>query len=135
MRRSSYSEDGMSSAAESEIVRAEERLRQAMLDSDVRALDALLASELVFTNHLGQVLTKEDDLSAHRSGMVKIKELTPSEQIVRVLENTAIVSVRVHLSGSYAGNASEADFRFTRVWALSTDGRWQVVAGHASIVA
>ncbi len=94
----------------------------------------LLAPELVFTNHLGQVLKKEDDLAAHRSGLVKINELTPSEQVIQTHGDVAIVSVRVYLSGSYADTPSEADFRFTRVWALSSGGSWQVVAGHTCIV-
>lgn len=124
----------MSDTIESQIVEAEERLRQAMLASDVNALDELLASELMFTNHLGQVLGKQDDLGAHRSGLVEISELTPSEQTVQLRGDVAIVSVRVHLAGSYAGTPSEADFRFTRVWARPSGGTWQVVAGHATVL-
>ena len=125
----------MSKAIEEQILAAEEQLRVAMLGSDVSALDELLAPELVFTSHLGQVLKKEDDLAAHQSSLVKINELTPSEQIVQIHADVAVVSVHVHLSGSYASTPSEADFRFTRLWALSSDGSWQVVAGHASVVA
>jgi ketosteroid isomerase-like protein len=125
----------MSNAVKTEILEAEERLRRAMLDSDVGALDELLSPELIFTNHLGQVLGKEDDLNAHRSGLVKVTELTPSERHILFKGDVAVVSVRVHLAGSYAGTASEADFRFTRVWAPSAGGTWQVIAGHSSIVA
>jgi len=124
----------MSNMIEDQILEAEERLRQAMLASDVSTLDELLAAELVFTNHLGQVLGKQDDLGAHQSGLVQISELTPSERTVQVHSDVAVVAVRVHLAGSYAGTPSEADFRFTRVWARSTGGQWQVVAGHASVV-
>lgn len=55
-----------------QIETCEERLRQAMLHSDVSTLDELLADDLLFTNHLGQLMTKQDDLKAHRTGMVKI---------------------------------------------------------------
>ena len=41
----------MTDTIKQEILEAEERLRQAMLDSDVTALDELLAPELIFTNH------------------------------------------------------------------------------------
>lgn len=125
----------MSNVIQTQILEAEERLRQAMLSSDVSALDELLSPELIFTNHLGQVLRKEDDLDAHRSGLVKITELTPSERHVLLKADAAIVSVRMHLAGSYAGVTLEADFRFTRVWAPSSGGTWQVVAGHSSVVA
>jgi hypothetical protein len=74
----------MSESMESQIRAAEEQLRIAMLRSDVSVLDALLAPELLFTNHLGQVLSKVDDLAAHRSGRLKVQELIPSEQQVLI---------------------------------------------------
>lgn len=118
-----------------QIIEAEEHLRIAMLSSDVKTLNELLAPELIFTNHLGQLLSKQDDLVAHQSGTIKISDLTPSEQDIRLLcENVAIVSVRMHLSGSYAGIPSKGDFRFTRIWTLSSDGIWHVLAAHSSLV-
>ena len=44
-----------------QIVDAENQLRTAMLRSDVSALDRLLVPELIFANHLGQLLGKEKD--------------------------------------------------------------------------
>jgi ketosteroid isomerase-like protein len=125
----------MNRSAEAQIVDAEERLRTAMLHSDVSALDELLAPELIFTNHLGQLLGKENDLAAYRSGTLKVKELKPAEQQVRLHGDVAIVSVRMQLSGTYDGNPANGDFRFTRVWALSPQKTWHVVAAHAGIVA
>ena len=124
----------MSNSIES-ITKAEERLRQAMLSSDVDTLDELLAPELIFTNHLGQVLGKQDDLDAHRSRTLKIEVLTSFEQHIQLIDSVAIVTVRVHLAGSYAGITSEHDFRFTRVWTLSSGGTWQIVVAHSSVVA
>jgi len=125
----------MNRAVEAQIVDAEERLRTAMLGSDVSALDELLAPELIFTNHLGQLLGKEDDLAVHRLGMLKVKDLRPSEQRVRLNGDVAIVSVRMQLSGTYDGKPGNGDFRFTRVWALSPLKTWRVVAAHSGIVA
>ena len=125
----------MHNPIEKQIVESEERLRLAMLQSDVNALDELLAPELIFTNHLGQRLTKKDDLAAHQSGTLEIEVLEPSEQHIQMIgDDVAAVSARVHLSGSYAGARSKADFRFTRIWALSSAGAWRVVAAHSSIV-
>jgi ketosteroid isomerase-like protein len=94
-----------------------------------------LAPELIFTNHLGQLLGKENDLAAYRSGTLKVKELKPSEQQVRLHGDIAIVSVRMQFSGTYDGNPANGDFRFTRVWAPSPHKTWHVVAAHAGIVA
>jgi hypothetical protein len=48
----------MNATMETRILALEEQLRIAMLGSDVGALDRLLAPELIFTNHLGQLLSK-----------------------------------------------------------------------------
>lgn len=126
---------GMDNTVEIQIIEVEERLRAAMLASDGRALDELLAPELIFTNHLGGVIGKEDDLAAHRSGAVEVHELTFCERQIRIYDDVAIVSVRVRLSGRFVGVPSQGDFRFTRVWALSGDRSWRVVAGHSGLVA
>jgi ketosteroid isomerase-like protein len=94
----------------------------------------LLAPEVIFTNHLGQVLGKQDDLEAHQSGTLKVEVLTPFEQHIQLIKDVAIVTVRVHLAGSYAGITSEGDFRFTRVWTLSSNGAWQIIVAHSSVV-
>lgn len=124
----------MSNSIETQILEAEEKLRLAILSSDVNSLNQLLAPELIFTNHLGQVLSKEDDLIAHQSGKVKVERLTYSEQYIQIRGNMAIVSVRMHLLGSYDGIKSDSYFRFTRLWTLSSDDTWQVIAAHSSIV-
>jgi len=119
---------------ELQIKQYEERLKQAMLRSDVAALDELLAPDLSFINHLGQLMTKQNDLQAHKSGMLKINQITLSDQKIKVYGDVAVVTVLTHIIGSFAGAASEDNFRFTRVWAKSTSNAWQVIAGHSSTV-
>lgn len=125
----------MNPIAETEIAYAEDRLRRAMLTSDVAALDNLLAPELIFTNHLGQLTGKQEELAAYSSGTLKVDELRPSEQRIQFSGNVAVVSVRTQLAGTYNGDAANGDFRFTRVWALYADNMWRVMAAHAGIVA
>jgi Domain of unknown function (DUF4440) len=124
----------MSKPTELQIIEIEERLRQAMLKSDVAELDALIASELIFTSYLGQLVSKEQDLDMHRSGAIKIESITPSERQIQLNDGFAIVSVRMHILGSYEGTAMEGDFRFTRVWAVSSAGLLQIVAGHVGTI-
>lgn len=124
----------MSKLIEINIVKCEEQLRQAILESDVSALSELLAPDLIFTNHLGQIMTKQDDLDAHQSGTLKVDVLNITDQSIRVIGDVAIVNVKARLEGCYAGTSSAADFRFTRIWAPSSGGDWQVVAGHSCVV-
>ena len=125
----------MNEAIRTQIFELEEQLKTAMLNSDVDALDRLLAPDLMFTNHLGQLLSKEDDLDAHRSGRLQVKDLTAFEQNIRLFENMAVVSVRMRLTGTYDGQPADGDFRFTRVWcAAPAKDSWHVVAAHAVLL-
>jgi ketosteroid isomerase-like protein len=128
-------EKNMSPSTKTKIQQCEERLKAAMLQSDVSALDELLAADLLFTNHLGQLMSKQDDLNAHRCGMLKIDNIEISEQRLKMLDNVAVVSVRARIRGSFAGESSESDFRFTRIWHKTSNGNWQVTAAHSSIIA
>ncbi|MCT7991066.1 nuclear transport factor 2 family protein [Laspinema olomoucense] len=120
----------MNKTVEHQIINAEECLRQAMLASDVTVLNELLAPEILITSHLGEFLTKQDDIGAHESGLIKIHELEPSEQHIQIHGEVAIVSVRMKITGSYNGSPANGDFRFTRVWAVSSRGSWHIVAAH-----
>jgi ketosteroid isomerase-like protein len=125
----------MNSNIEAAILACEERLQRAMMDSDVAALDELIAPDLMFTNHMGQVVSKEDDLDAHRAGLLKIDGMMPSgRRIVVISENVAVVSVLMRISGSYMETPVGGAFRYTRVWQQSPEGAWKIVAGHSCIV-
>jgi hypothetical protein len=125
----------MSKHHESQIIAIEERLRQAMLKSDVAELDALISPELLFTSYLGQLVTKEQDLAIHRSGILNFRELIPSEQHIQLNEGFSVVSVKIHILGNYEATSIDQHYRFTRVWATSKTGTLQIVAGHVGVVA
>ncbi|TBR57454.1 DUF4440 domain-containing protein [Westiellopsis prolifica IICB1] len=125
----------MTETIETQIINVEERLRQAMLASDVSVLNELLAPEIIITSHLGELLGKQDDLAAHESGLFKIHELIPSQQHIQIHGEVAIVSVRMQVSGSYNGSPANGDFRYTRVWAVSVSGSWHIIAAHIGMVA
>lgn len=69
------------------IATLEQKLKTAMLNSDVLMLDRLLDDNLVFTNHVGQKITKQMDLEAHRSGFMKIESINQSNQSIHVFES------------------------------------------------
>jgi ketosteroid isomerase-like protein len=122
------------SANERQAIESEERLRQAMLASDVSELDRLLAPELIFTSYSGEILTKQDDLAAHQSGVIKITELTISDRRIQLIGNIAIVMAGVKITGSYAGEPANGNFRFTRIWTIAPSGDLHVVNAHISMV-
>jgi hypothetical protein len=74
----------MTETVETQIINAEERLRQTMLASDVSVLNELLAPEIIITSHLRKLLREQDELAAHKSGLIKIHELKPSKQHIQI---------------------------------------------------
>lgn len=117
----------MSSDQTTDIQSYEDQLLNAMLNSDVSQLDKLLSPNLIFTNHLDHVMTKEDDLEAHRAGVLEIENIELSGQTIQLKGGIAIVTVQAHIDGSFAGARSSNLFRFTRVWE-------KVIVGHSCLV-
>lgn len=122
------------STADDSLLAAEAALRRAQLSSDVAELDRLVDEELVFTGPDGALYAKADDLDAHRSGMIRINTLEPSEERIQRFGNIAVISVRMDMSGTFRGEPFTGPFRYTRIWCARPDG-WRVVAGHVSGVA
>jgi hypothetical protein len=81
-----------------------------------------------------KLLVNTEDLDAHRSGKFKFTEIKPSERQIQLKGGFTVVSVLMHIVGSYEGTPVEQDIRFTRVWAISTSGSIQIIAGHTSAI-
>jgi ketosteroid isomerase-like protein len=115
-----------------EIVALEADLRHAQLTADVGALDRLIADDLLFTGPDGQLGTKAQDLAAHQSGVVRIRDHQPTElRVRRVGIDVAIVALRTHLVVEVNGATVRGSYRYTRVWARE-EGEWRVAGGHVS---
>ena len=115
------------------IIELEKRLLQAMLESNVEELDLLISDELIFTDHMGQLINKKDDLNSHRSGVVKIEEIESSEQKIKVYKNTAVVSVLMKIKGQYLSQPFNGKNRYSRVW-VKLEEDWKIVAGHSTSI-
>ena len=111
----------------------EEKLKQAMIKSDVDTLDELLADDLLFTTYFGKTMTKEDDLKSHREKIFEIHSIEVLSQDFRFLPEVMIAVVLVNIQGSFQGQPSNGKFRFTRVWGQTEKG-WQVVVGHSTLL-
>jgi ketosteroid isomerase-like protein len=111
----------------------EEKLRQAMLTSDVAVLDELIADDLVWTMHTGKVVNKQFDLEMHSSGMFKFTSLNISDRQIHLYGDCVVVTLKVDTAGIYNSQAFSETYRFTRVW-VQRQKRWQIVAGHVSQV-
>jgi ketosteroid isomerase-like protein len=119
--------------ADPEIVALEAELRAAQLAANLAELDRLISAELLFTGPDGQLATKAEDLAAHASGTVRIREHAPLElRIRRVSEDVALVALRARLMVEVNGAAVQGTYRYTRVWARE-QGSFRVVGGHVAL--
>jgi ketosteroid isomerase-like protein len=109
----------------------EEKLRQAMLDSNVAILDELIADDLVFTTPSGLIINKQMDLEAHRSGMQKLTKLELGDRQIHDYDTFVVVTLKAELAGTTNEQPFAGTFCYTRIWQQRHD-RWQVVAGHVS---
>lgn len=109
----------------------EESLRQAMLMSDVEALDRLIADDLLFVTHSGQVINKDDDLNAHRKKLFTLSRLDFHKQEVRQLSDTVITITVAELEGIAQVPFTDTII-YTRVWRKNEHSIWQVCVGQAT---
>jgi hypothetical protein len=109
----------------------EEKLRRAMLSSNLIVLDELIDDNLIFVNHFGQILTKENDMETHRSGTLHFTELNVLERTVKLLNHAAVTVTRIRLKGTFAKEPIGGEMCYTRVWE-ERDGKIKIIAGHCS---
>lgn len=124
----------LSTSALEKVIRLEETLISAITKSDLAVLDQLLDDELIFTNHMGMSLSKQDDLAPYRSGDLKIKQIKVSDQQIKLHQNTAVVAVSKSIQGAYCGEDFNMLVRFTRVWNLE-NSQWKVIAASSVALA
>ncbi|MBD1849520.1 nuclear transport factor 2 family protein [Leptolyngbya sp. FACHB-711] len=79
----------------------EDNLRQAMLTSDVAVLAELIADDLVWTMPTGQVVNKQFDLDAHRSGVFRFTRSEISDRQIHDYSNCVVVTLKAELAGTY----------------------------------
>lgn len=115
-----------------EIDQLEEQWRNAMLRADIPALEALLAGDYMGITANGTLQTRDDLLNNLRSGTVHFKTMDLSDRKIRFYGTTALVTSRAEVTGTGPSGDFSGAFRYTRVYARSANGTWQVVSFEAS---
>lgn len=114
------------------VIEYEEMLRSAMLSNNIELLEELLSDELIFVNHLGQWLSKEEDINVHRSKSLDIAGMEVLEQEVTLFQELAVTVTKVALNGALAtGESIGGEYSYTRVW-KDVEGKLKVVSCHCS---
>lgn len=105
-----------------EIVKLENRLIEAIKVSDIHFIENILHDDLLFLAPDGRLITKEMDLSSHRSKQMIVEELIPYFQECILIEDTAISIVVYNTKGIMLGQSISGQFRYIRNWKRFNDG-------------
>jgi ketosteroid isomerase-like protein len=114
-----------------ELMRLESAWNEAHEKGDASALEKLWADDLEVTVPTMSVMSKSDVLGFARSGRMKFQRYQTSDLKVRVYGDAAVVSGRLQRTRTLNDKTVNDDWRFTKLY-IRREGRWQVVAFHAS---
>jgi ketosteroid isomerase-like protein len=128
--RSSF--DSAEEATIREIVEMERQAREASIRRDADFSQRTLAEDYVAITPLGQVTTKQDTVSARKSGQLRYDTINVSDMVVRVYGDTAVVTARADVKGHQLGEDFSGPYRYTRIWVRRT-GHWQAVSYQATV--
>jgi hypothetical protein len=104
------------------ILEQENKLYSAIKDGNITALDKLLHDDLLFILPSGETITKEKDLDTYRDGALKVDELLPEVENLNIIDDMAVITLIIKLSGKFNGVPFEANYRYIRFWKKFNDG-------------
>ena len=115
-----------------EVVDMERQAKEASLHRDADFTQRTLADDYVAITPLGQVTTKQEAISARRSGQLRYESMNVTDMVVRLYGETAVVTARADVKGRQLGEDFSGLYRYTRVW-VRRNGRWQTVSYQATV--
>ncbi len=115
-----------------QIIDMERQAKEASLRRDSNFPLRVLAEDYVAITPLGQVTTKEETLTARRSGQLRYEAMSITDMVVRVYGDTAVVTARADVKGHQLGEDFSGPYRYTRVW-VRRNGQWQTVSYQATV--
>ncbi len=117
------------------IAKLEDQLRLATLKGDATWWDEYLSEYYTDTDAKGKVSNKAAVVAMHRSPDLVYDTMNLSDRSVHVFNgDTVVVTGKVTIEGSYAGQSLSGDYQFTRVWAKA-GLEWQLAASQATKIA
>jgi len=115
-----------------EIDHLEDHWREAILNRNVAAMDALLASDYMAITANGTLESKDETLARMRSGALRFTSIEFTDRKVRFYGSTALVTSRAEVTGATPDGELKGSYRYTRVYVRDPGGVWRIVSFEAS---
>ncbi len=117
-----------------EIDTLEDEWRSAVLSSDAKVMNTLLADDYIGITAAGTLRSREDELDNLRSGRVHFTTLTITDRRVRFYGTTAVVTSMATVQATNPEGQVSGDYRYTHVYVRDAQGAWKIVSFEASHV-
>jgi hypothetical protein len=119
-------------ASESAVLQLERARFDAMTRQDVRALEPLLADDLVYCHSHGLCETKTEFLESIGNASIRYRSIEVLELRPRALDDAIVVNGTIAIEGVLGGEIRTMRLSFLDVYARR-DGRWQLIAWQSTL--
>jgi ketosteroid isomerase-like protein len=117
-----------------EIDQLEDEWRNAVVNSDTKTMDSLLADDYMAITPAGTLRSRDETLKNMSSGNEHFTSLTITDRKVRFYGTTAVVTSLATIQASTSGGQVVGDYRYTHVYVRNAQGQWKIVSSEASHV-
>jgi ketosteroid isomerase-like protein len=117
-----------STADETAVNDAMNRLCAAMIAGNAQQMKALTADTLTYGHSSGKVQSQAEFIDTIASGKTRYKRIDLTKTVTTVTGNDAVI--RDHFNGTTDsdGKLADVDFDVLTVWQKQSDGAWQLLA-------
>jgi ketosteroid isomerase-like protein len=120
-----------SNSVEQAVLKIEQQWEDALINSDVAALERIYDDSLIYTHSNGSVDNKSAYVGNIKSGVTKYQSMKRDDIKVNVYGNTALVTCHWEVHVLNRGNKIDTNARYIHVYVKQRDG-WKMVAHQAT---
>ncbi len=117
-----------------DIDQLEDEWRDAVLTSNTKAMDSLLAVDYMGITASGTLQSRDETLQNMSSGGLHFSQLDLSDRKVRFYGTTAVVTSLANIQASTPDGKVSGSYRYTHVYVRDAQGDWKIVSFEASRV-
>ena len=126
-------EGAMTTAAEADVLRADDNRFEAMRKEDWTALDATLADDLMYVHSTARLESKAEHIGNLRAGKPHYRGIAPRERRARVLGDAGIVNGVSEMHVERDGKEQRFTVRYLAVYTKAA-GQWRMIAWQSTRV-
>ncbi len=117
-----------------DIDQLEDEWRDALLSSNTKVMDSLLAVDYMGITASGTLQSRDETLQGLTSGRLHFTLLEVTDRKVRFYGTTAVVTSLANIQASTPDGKIAGNYRYTHVYVRDAQGDWKIVSFEASRV-